>query len=102
MILVTYDPQSKKYLFPDSEIMKEASSFIDMNNSSTLTITTGSELFIMAIRVLIKENKIDHKDVVFIYKGNFIYPNKDARLEEWPKGFCDHWDNMINVLVNVK
>ena len=56
---------------------------------------TSSEIFITAIRVLIKEGVINKDEVEFILPSNeagvpqVMVSDKNGNLDAWPKGFCD-------------
>jgi len=53
---------------------------------------------LMALRVAIKEGRIKHTDILFKYKGQKIYPDKDGRLSDWPEGMADTLDKMLMYL----
>lgn len=56
---------------------------------------TSSEIFILAVRVLIKEGVIDKDEVEFILPVNsagvtqVMVADKNGNLDAWPQGFCD-------------
>ena len=50
---------------------------------------TSTGLCIDAIRVAIKEKRLDHTLIQFKYKEDILSPNKDGRLPRWPDSFND-------------
>ena len=61
-------------------------------------IKVSSSIFILAIRVLIKEEIIDYTNVEFLFKGQKLKVNMDGR-GYWPDGFCDLEDDLISRLL---
>ena len=61
-----------------------------------------TELGIQMVRILIMRKLILHTDVVFWYEGQHLRPDKDARIEPWPEGFCDTMDGVLQELLNVQ
>lgn len=53
-------------------------------------ISTSSEDFISRIRLGIAQDEIDHKAIVFMWKGELLHPNEYGALDHWPDGFCDY------------
>lgn len=70
-------------------------------NLLEMNLETSTENVVLAARVLIKEGVLSHKDILFVYKdesGKEVssqYADKDGRLENWPKGFCDTNENFL-------
>lgn len=66
-------------------------------------IETGSHLVVDAARLLIKRGTLDYTKVCFEYHKDGkivkIQHNKEGQLEEWPEGFCDEWDKILEELV---
>jgi hypothetical protein len=72
----------------DQECERLAREFLDPS-STNCDISVSNSTFILAVRVLIKEGFFPHTDVRFLYDGQYIHPDKDGRIENWPNGFCD-------------
>lgn len=69
------------------------------------TLHVSTENIIHAARVLIKEGVFDPNEVVFkLYRENNeslaeMKADKDGRLKDWPRGFCDVHDDLISRLL---
>lgn len=44
---------------------------------------------INAIRAAICKNEIDYKDITLRFNGKDFQTNEYGRIDEWPNGFCD-------------
>lgn len=74
---------------------------IDHNRHSHVNVIVSSQLIISEIRVFIHYGLIDQKDVKILFKGEHIPFDGDSHcLSRWPKGFCDVWDEQLNILVD--
>ncbi len=69
-------------------------------------VETHSDHVLNGIRVAVRKEKLDaektkffffYKDKEDSYKHKVRYPklNKNGRLDEWPEGFFDEWDNAL-------
>ena len=69
-------------------------------------VETHSDHVLNGIRVAVKKNKLDpketgffffYKDVDDSYKHKVMCPilDRNGRLDEWPEGFFDEWDNAL-------
>ncbi len=58
-------------------------------------VKTSSFLLIEAVRVLIAEGVINHKEVEFWFEGKEIVPTKSGGLSVWPRGFGDQHENLL-------
>ncbi len=69
-------------------------------------LETHSDHVLNGIRVAVKKGKLDPKDTGFFffykdkedsYKHKILCPvlDKNGRLDEWPEGFFDEWDNAL-------
>ncbi|MDM8518092.1 DUF3696 domain-containing protein [Desulfobacterales bacterium HSG16] len=77
-----------------------------------LIIETHSDHFLNGVRVEVKNNKISPENVSLFYfsrdadsKEHAIeitqpFINADGKIDEWPKGFLDEWDNNLNKLLD--
>lgn len=99
MIEITYDPKLGKSV-PDGKVQSWVETFIsDALTHNVKACKVGSELMIHAIRLAIKQGKLDHNDVVFVFEGEEIKSDKDGRMFHWPLGFCDHYESFLSKLL---
>lgn len=70
----------------------KAKEFFSSTHSS---IKVSTENFILAARVLIRENFIRHTEVVFVFSGINLKPDINGKFEKWPRGFCDYTENFF-------
>lgn len=62
-------------------------------------IEVSSDLVVLAARCLVKEGKINHKEIIFIYNREVIHCDKYGNLASWPRGFCDmHEDLLLRII----
>jgi hypothetical protein len=54
---------------------------------------------IHAIRLEIKKQTIPHKNLMFYYKGDFFYADENGRITNWPDGFADIYDKILEGLI---
>ena len=94
MKTIVYNPV-KGEVWPDSEIEVRASHFL---NGTEDIITTGSELFCHYARALYQNNDYG-VDLYFDYNKESFKVLKDGRLKYWPQGFCDYYDNVLEMLL---
>ena len=67
-----------------------------------LTIIVSNELIVETIRVEVKHGNIDCKEVLFFNGEDDEFGIKIDRggyLDEWPEGFCDFRDNILETLL---
>ena len=90
MLIVHYEPWSgtavpdgKTEYFLKQEHTKAASQDEDHE------IFVSSENVILALRVYIREQKINRNFVQVQYFGRIIPFDDNGRCETWPQGFCD-------------
>ena len=81
---------------PDHNAEQRANGFLRSNSTY---ICVSNENFIYAVRVLIKERVINHKQITFLFRGQLLQPNADGRLEEWPEGFGQIMDVFLRRLI---
>lgn len=100
LITVIYDPENNN-IFPDGKVYSEVEKLILKHNNGG-TFTTGSFIVIDAIRVYMKRNNIPTNKVIFKNKenGQIIKIIKNYKLEAWPKGFYDTYDEFLCELIS--
>lgn len=54
---------------------------------------------ITAIRALIAEGRLDHNEVQFVYRGQFIWPNEYGAIPAWPSGFCAAEGRLVDRII---
>jgi predicted ATPase len=76
-----------------------------------LILESHSDHFLNGIRIAAKESAIDHEKICIYYLDrsndsdenelHILKPNldKDGRIDNWPKGFFDQWDNSLEKLL---
>jgi len=73
-----------------------------ISRSYDINIYTGTELVIHTTRALIKEGKIDNEKVEFYFEDKLIgKADKNGRLNNWPDGFCDCYDKIVDRLLEI-
>ena len=55
----------------------------------------ASALPIHYLRLRIMRGAISCEDVEFQFKGQILPPNKDGSVAHWPRGFCDHEEDVL-------
>lgn len=102
-LIIEYDPILGD-VEPDALIAGYINRLIhtfDYETEDTLHRIIASEIIISGIRVAIKQKRLDYNEVVFRFKKEDIYPTAKGRLQSWPSGFCDHWDNYLTELIDL-
>jgi predicted ATPase len=69
-------------------------------------LRVSSELVVHYARVLVAEGVLS-TNTIFEYEVDGVVvcsqkADKNGRLKEWPKGFCDHLDSYLDRLLNIK
>ncbi len=65
--------------------------------------TTSSSIVILAIRAAIARGELDFTKIQFKFDDHILQPDKDGRMEYWPRGFCDiDFNFMDDILNNLK
>jgi hypothetical protein len=82
-----------------SDVLCEENARHFLQNDWAIFISVSSSNFITAARVCICEGIIDHKEVRFLYQGQYLHPSADGRLLEWPMGFCDTEEKLLLRLI---
>jgi hypothetical protein len=110
-LIVTYDPiygqtvpdgsaeewVQRNIIFPTTQSNQET--------DGTFTVTVGSFLLIDLVRLAMHRKKL-WEPVQFTFKNKngmyqFLTPDSDGRLTEWPTGFCDTYDTVLNELLGI-
>lgn len=91
---VTYDKNNGLFV-TDGKVMETAKSILE--NNKDVTVSQG--LLVDAIRLNMKENKIPPDNVCFFFNGEEIAINKRYGLNNWPKGFCSVFEDIIEKLI---
>jgi len=80
-------------------------------NDVQLIIETHSDHILNGIRVAVKKDKVDADRVSLLYfkreienrehRAKIIIPkiDQDGRIDKWPDGFFDEWENMLDELI---
>ncbi len=82
------------YLCPEHRLQpKQQNEFInklvELGNEYTSYIVTMSEHLFNALRVAIKQCRIDLEQQEVYFNGNRVLLDKDGRTHDWYEGFCD-------------
>lgn len=104
--------------FPENQFFtnKAIRNWVIMNaeqmNADDAVIITGSEHVLNMLRLLVKNKKIDNKDIRIKYysginkRGKLIHNEKeqirimtDGSLNYWPDGFFDDWNEELRMLL---
>ena len=65
----------------------------------TMSIEIGGEVMINAVRVAIKQERLNYKDVTIQFLDQEWQFNKDGTCFKWPSGFCDVNVNLLEQLL---
>jgi hypothetical protein len=89
MIILEYHPDG--ICVPDVKAMETAQSFVEKANDSNAIheVKFSQTMIFDAFRVLIKRGVVQASDVGFKFQDKMMYPDSGARLNAWPRGFCD-------------
>jgi len=80
-------------------------------NYIQLIVETHSDHILNGIRVAVKKDKVDADRVSLLYfkreienrehRAKIIIPkiDQDGRIDKWPDGFFDEWENMLDELI---
>jgi hypothetical protein len=111
-LIICYEPDTPGLeLVSDGDMEKYVEAFCKKANDEchsgdedrmdlTIMHITSQELMVGYVRLMIRRGIIPHDQVVFWYKDYRLHPDKNARIREWPKGFCDHNDNILMELLD--
>jgi predicted ATPase len=106
-LLIIENPESHLHPAGQSKIAELCS--IAASNGVQIIIETHSDHFLNGVRVAIKKELLqpDDSQIYFFQKSEnnletittALNIDKDGRIDEWPKGFFDEWDNKLNELL---
>ena len=102
-ISVHYEPHNDMVaLLPDNLCENYVKRAIDMAKfRGFICITVGQGLIIEYLRLYVCRGIIKPEEIEFIFdnlKGQVftMKTDKNGRLDNWPKGFCDHTEDILN------
>jgi len=106
-LLIIENPESHLHPAGQSKIAELCS--IAASNGVQIIIETHSDHFLNGVRVAIKKELLqpDDSQIYFFQKSEnnletittALNIDKEGRIDEWPKGFFDEWDNKLNELL---
>ena len=79
-----------------------------------IIVETHSDHFLNGVRISIRKNEASSKDVALYYLSRdkdsaehnvnieTILIDSDGKIDHWPKGFFDEWDNSLDELLRAK
>lgn len=94
-LTIIYDPHIGTAC-PDGEAMNVAKELIKQGGTHLI----GSNLIIEAVRVLAKRGEIPFNQVEFEFGKEKILMTPTFQLTHWPRGFCDHLDNLLMEIID--
>lgn len=90
-------------IVPDGKVQKYVDDMVLMvhneNLSSPIIIIVGSVVLLDALRVAIKEKRLDRNTTTIHFEGKDYKVDKNARMTHWPVGLCDVYDDILDRLV---
>jgi len=102
-IVIEYDPIEGKHM-PDSCMSTEMQSITESLNlideDGVLALKYANETMVMMTRLLVKRGLLNHENIIYRFNGIDMHIDRDARLDKWPKGFCDNFDNMLDEILD--
>lgn len=105
-ILVVENPEA--HLHPAAQVIIGKMCAIAAASGVQLIIETHSDHFLNGVRVAVKEGLVSHEEVAFFFmthdgmgKAEVQQPKMlpNGRLDSWPEGFFDEWDNQLEKLL---
>lgn len=100
-LIIEYDPING-HVLPDGKIEQYVNnivSYVAPDNTSLIENLIGSVVMLDAFRVAVKENKINHKEIVIRFKGLDYKLDKNGSLKYWPEGLADTYDKILDRLL---
>lgn len=103
-ITLRYDPINGE-AFPDGVCDEQVNSWIEQflsENTEDYTCSFSTENILFPIRIAVKNGRIKSEQVIVIFKetNEIIEWSGNGRLKTWPIGFCDHYENWLNALLD--
>ena len=71
------------------------------NDYGDMSVVIANGLVIDTFRALINEGKINHEQIRFLFNGKYLHPDKNGRISNWPVGFCDCIDDVLDRLLGL-
>lgn len=108
-LLIIENPES--HLHPAGQAVMGRLCATAANNGVQLLVESHSDHFLNGIRVAVKQSLIDADKVALFFlqreagaqshEAQVDYPKIDAdgRIDQWPVGFFDEWDNQLDKLL---
>lgn len=69
-----------------------------IDNPPDSPFMVSSSIFIQALRVAVKEGRLQHSDVIIIFDSEPITIDSKGALSKWPEGFCSHEIDFLSKL----
>lgn len=63
---------------------------------------TSTESLVDSFRAMVSKKEISKDDVQFKFNGEIITMNKQGQLSNYPEGFCDARDDLLDELLGLK
>lgn len=105
-IIIIENPET--HIHPKGQTELATLMAIAAQNGVQILVESHSDHILNGIRVAARKKKIDTDKIkinYFIRNGNdptiikALIINEKGRINEWPKGFFDEWDNMLDELI---
>lgn len=108
-LLIIENPES--HLHPAGQSVMGRLCVLAAKGGVQLVVESHSDHFLNGVRVAVKEKLIENSQVnlFFLHRdsssanhvANVIYPKIDSegRIDQWPEGFFDEWDNQLDKLL---
>ena len=102
-IIVEYDANSG-YTFPDGQAEKWVDNMIQIarDGRKEVKFQVSSALLVDYFRVKLARGELSMNEVEFVYEGQTLVHNEYGRFENWPKGFCDRTDKVLEELLTIQ
>lgn len=98
--MITIDYSNTGIPYSDFAIDWFVGKVIEHKNEDRLfEISTG--LCVDAIRLAVKQGKLDYREIQFSYNNNIILVDKNGSLDNWPSGFHDKFDSILNGILDL-
>lgn len=103
MITVHYNSNGG-FSFPDGKCESWVNKQIenDLLSAGDTYVSVGTSLLIDCFRVAICEGKLDPKNIQFMFRGDVLVHDDDGRINDWPHGFADVGDRILERLLDNK
>jgi predicted ATPase len=104
-ILIVENPEAHLHPKAQSELAKFLAKVA--SEGVQVFIESHSDHILNGLRVAVKKEEIQPEDISILYfqeknhQTEIIFPkiDKDGRIDEWPEGFFDEWDNNLMLLL---